>query len=200
MQEEYYESEEELEARFEAELEELANKPVYEYATLDKFHSAPTDFLTKKLWIKYTLSKKPVPEEVLDRMVAIILKEVEYYSEKNPPTRGLKKSNEKMLFKLRYFAEEEPDHFWEILHGSDMIFRTIGFDNAMLEKLRSWLPERRKFLPKELNSIFNALELGKETPPKEKAFDGGTFRKRYKRAGLNSLIQEEKAKSDLFKM
>jgi len=167
MQEEDYESKDESEACFERELERLEHEPSYMHESWEEFCTAPSVILAKRLWLKYTILGESVPDNVTRQMIAIIKKQVEDQElNRNPDTYNtVWRDNE--LYRLLHIAKTNPNLFWQILHEPQAVnfLRLLCLDVDVLEKLRGWLPEQKKFKPNELYSIFESLMRGDDDPP-----------------------------------
>ncbi|GAB6191295.1 hypothetical protein [Desulfocastanea catecholica] len=168
MQEEYYESPEESEARFEHELERLENEPSYMSVSWEKFTVNPTDIGAKCLWLKYSKKGQSIPREVMERMIRIIEDDIEQYQFGADKGRSLpgsltKQEQEEPVYALLHCAKENPDHFWQILHESSpddsSVFLPIQsfYPDSLLEKLRAEFPNKRRLTSEELYEVFGKL-------------------------------------------
>jgi len=183
MEGEDYEDDDELEARNERELERRGNEPFYMHESWEKFCANPTVISAKKLWLKYTILGECVPENVTTLMVAIIKKQVEDQQEKLSSENVNKKFDDDRLFALLHIAKTDLNLFWQMLHEPEACNMTcfLDLDDNILERLRSWLPEKRKFMSNELYSIFDVMMQGKKKPPDGPPYTANGIEQRYRK-------------------
>jgi hypothetical protein len=181
-----YMSEEELEDRFEQELEDedFLKQKILELefeeflvakrktSTAQGKVSTPKDISrekvqikAKRLWIGFSEMGISVPEEVTKVMIEIITKEVEKYDLDHPNELRNKKNTEEDLYDLLHVAKTNLNLFWKLLHEPQSVWLISFYNVELLDTLRRWLPERRTFKPKEVYSIFEGLR-DKEDKPK----------------------------------
>jgi len=159
---------EESEKRFEEELERLDGGASYLHITYEDYLRDPTDTKAKKHWLKCIRSGEPVTEDVTQHLAEIIEKQIDQQDIKRDPAIHEKEWRDDGIYMLLHIAKTDLEHFWQILHEPQndkfQCFHS-RFSVDVLEKLRCWLPEKRKFKPKELYSIFEELMKVSEQPP-----------------------------------
>jgi hypothetical protein len=195
MQEEYYSSTEESEARFEAEQERLEKNPLYDLERKRyKFWEKQTDIGAKYLWLQYTKLKQPVPDEVMDRMIRVIEEDIERYKNDGKKRRSLPGSLsrdkiEKPVFDLLHCAKENPEQFWEILYPAPenkFIFHV--YPDFLLNEARREFPQKKKLRPRELYEFFGK-QIGLQI--EEDGSDvGGRMEQRYNKTYKKNLAKE----------
>ena len=183
---------EESEKRFEEELERLENELSCMRASLEKFNlkPKPTDIGAKYLWLKYTLLKEDVPDNVMEKMISIIKYDIQLYEDQGRTSYGAlsKKEIEEPVFMLLDIAINNPDDFWEILQAPENTLLTIEFDEDLLEKARLEFPRKREFTKGDLYVFF-----GKQIGMNENEAEGNIgerMRYRYRTYKKNKKAEE----------
>lgn len=202
MQDEYGESPEESESRFEEDLERWENEPSYILSRLrEKFWDGPTDIGAKYLWLQYTKSEEDVPSEIMERMIHVIKSDIKRYQDDGNKRRSLpgvlkRKKIEEPVYALLHCAKEDPDLFWQILYppsGDKSPFHL--YSDLLLSEARLEFPHKRKLQPGELYDFFGK-QIGLQVDE-----DGGDIgeRMRFRYRTYKKNLNKEAELSNLFK-
>ncbi len=156
---EEYESEEESEARFEADLERLENQQSYMSVSGDNFIANPTDIGAKCLWLKYTKNGEDVPRNVMERMIRVIEDDIDHYQSGCKQTRSLpgsltQQEQQEPVYALLHCAKEDPDYFWQILYPSPGHTVIHYFPDSLVNNIRVEFPQKRRLKSDELYEVF----------------------------------------------
>ena len=164
MQDDDYVSDEEAEKMFERDLEGWETEPSYMIADQEKYNAKPTDAGTKVMWLKYTQLRRAVPDNVMERMIVIIERDVM----KRPQSKILPDPIPEPVLSLIHLAlsndEENLRKFWSLLYGSlntgsSILSNMMFFDKELLDEARGAFPEERDLDDVELFE-FAARSLG----------------------------------------
>ena len=185
MQDDEFISPEEAEYNFDQLLERLENGHLILSDLLGRFWACPTDAGAKFLWLQYTKQKVSVPEEVIDRMIDIMEKDIK----KRPQSRLLPEILPSAVFPLIHLVlsgkKENIAEFWEILHCSPgkvsmkkMLSIRSRISDDVLGAARKTFPVKRELKDIELfkfaANVLNLLDIEFGEKPEELA------RRRYK--------------------
>jgi len=160
---------EESEKRFEQELERLENEPSYMRASLEKFSSEPTDIGAKYLWLKYTRSNEPLPDNVLQKMIEAIENDIKRHEKQRRRSYVFEEPHTRKseICMLLDFALNDIECFWQVLHSKkeklnvkDQLFIS-HFDENLLQAARVAFPHKSKPRKKDLYDFFGR-QLGHE--------------------------------------
>lgn len=157
----------------------------------EKFCINEPDIGAKYLWLHYTLAKKKVPKNVMDKMIKIIEYDIQLYEDQGHTSYSAlsKQETEKTVFMLLDLAINNPDDFWEILHAPDKnILLVSQFDEDLLKETRIAFPQKRKLKREELYDFFGK-QLGLDNDEFEENI-AERMRNRYRTYKRNKEFEE----------
>ena len=130
----------------------------------EHFCRNPKIINAKRLWIYFTAMGQRSPQKVEEMMLIEIKKQVGSSNLARPIKNTFERDQ---LFGLLHSAKTNLIYFWRLLHcPHELSFGFIDAGNKdILDKLRKFLPEPRKFETGELYAIFYELSIGNDEPP-----------------------------------
>jgi hypothetical protein len=153
---------EESESRHEEQLKELEDQPSYMHASWENFCKDPTDIGAKYLWLKYTKSNEPLPDNVFQKMIEAIENDIKRHEKQRKRSEVLDEpyTRKSEICMLLDFALNELEYLRQVLHSSkeklnikDQLF--IGhFDDDLLQSFREAFPYKNKPRKKDLYDFF----------------------------------------------
>ena len=161
----------------------------YMKVLIEGYRSSPTSIKAKKIWLMLIADCKPIPRDILTEIFNDIKKQVDDYEINKQSSEAQKRKElETELFKLLYVVKTDINLFWKILHQPESLFMPPLYSETILEKLRKWLPEERKFRRGEIYAIFNEIYKKSNHPPMGPPFVyEDSFAQKYRRRPKNFL-------------